>query len=686
MAHVKRVAIIVHEHDPVLETAGYNIRYIADEWRRAGLEVVTVRGPGAFVEADVAVLHVDLTVVPDEYVDLAARYPRTLNGAVRDISKRRVSSGLVLPGDGYEGPVLVKSDRNHGGRPEGRSVGRRRRLAGVAERLSEWLPWRFRRQLDPYGYTIFASPAAVPAGVWGNPRLVVQQFRPERRADGAYGLRRWTFMGDREYGGIAWSRFAIVKSSNSFAREPVASPPPALREIRRRLGFDYGKFDYALVDGEVFLYDANRTPTTGSLPHAGPGAPRLPRPRRHGGAGARLTALLPRTRPALTLGEIYGPGHVLSGRLPPRAAEWLTPDLAARDALTGAQLAVLGDLSALVNRGAATPAGLELLRDAGFAIDAEALHLFDADGDDYLAKLGALARAGRRIVLNHVHPVDELDPRAYWVPRDLMSFLNDKGNLADVVPDRHAVPRREVVPPGALASCIDAAFPLPAVVKASSPWSSGGGFDVAICRTPDDVRRAALRFAGCARIVVEEHLCLVRNVCLNYAVRSEGRVVFIGAAEQVCDAEGRFDGSWLGGEPLPAVLVDLGRRIVERGADLGWRGVAGLDAGIAADGRAVAFDLNFRLNASTAPLLVFEPGERASVARFRRFTGAGEAADVVRAARTALERGLLVPLAVHDPDAAGRPGARPRVAGLVAGASRDEVAERLAEMRSLGLT
>jgi hypothetical protein len=36
--------------------------------------------------------------------------------------------------------------------------------------------------------------------------------------------------------------------------------------MRARLGFDYGKFDYGIVDGQVVLYDVNRTPAASSDP------------------------------------------------------------------------------------------------------------------------------------------------------------------------------------------------------------------------------------------------------------------------------------------------------------------------------------------------------------------------------------------------------------------------------------
>jgi hypothetical protein len=44
-------------------------------------------------------------------------------------------------------------------------------------------------------------------------------------------------------------------------REVLAEPWPGIREIRKKLGFDYGKFDYVVQSGNVVLFDVNRTPT-----------------------------------------------------------------------------------------------------------------------------------------------------------------------------------------------------------------------------------------------------------------------------------------------------------------------------------------------------------------------------------------------------------------------------------------
>jgi hypothetical protein len=78
--------------------------------------------------------------------------------------------------------------------------------------------------------------------------------------DGLYCLRQWLFFGDREVGSIAYSRHPVVKANRIIKRERISEFPDELRRRREALGFDYGKFDYVIADGEVVLYDANRTP------------------------------------------------------------------------------------------------------------------------------------------------------------------------------------------------------------------------------------------------------------------------------------------------------------------------------------------------------------------------------------------------------------------------------------------
>jgi hypothetical protein len=63
---------------------------------------------------------------------------------------------------------------------------------------------------------------------------------------------------DQERNTAFYSPDPVIKSRNIVHHEP-AEVPDELRQKRRALKFDFGKFDYAVVDGSVVLYDANRT-------------------------------------------------------------------------------------------------------------------------------------------------------------------------------------------------------------------------------------------------------------------------------------------------------------------------------------------------------------------------------------------------------------------------------------------
>ena len=261
---MSHIAIVMHRHGS-MDDARYFLGAIANVWRETGHQVSVLRGPGERVEADLAILHVDLTVVPADHLNYLRTFPKALNTRVADISKRRISANLVRCGDGYDGPVIVKTNLNYGGQIEARHAARRG--SWLARRVRAWrarLPWSWQAELKIDDYQLFDMPAVVPRAVWLNPDLVVERFLPERH-DEHYCLRTWVFLGDRETNSLSFSKHPVIKSSNVLRREPVPDVPDELRRMRRELGFDFGKFDYAIVDGRVVLYDANRTPTLGSM-------------------------------------------------------------------------------------------------------------------------------------------------------------------------------------------------------------------------------------------------------------------------------------------------------------------------------------------------------------------------------------------------------------------------------------
>lgn len=271
----KKIAVLLHEEDASFESTDYLLRLMLEAWTAQGHDVEIVRGVGQFVPADAIIPHLDLTVTPDPYRDFLARYPLAVNGQVVDVSKSKISSNIVRKGDGYNGPVIVKTEWNYGGLPESRLKMKARPAPSIPERIIGKLasklglrrtgpmPWKFVESMDSGSYPVFPSPREVPDDVFENKNLVVEKFLPEVEG-GDYCLRYYYFFGDQEMNILLKSREKVVKGSNAFQCDEVPAPPE-LRAIRRRMGFDYGKFDYVLREGKVVLFDVNRTPSYSTL-------------------------------------------------------------------------------------------------------------------------------------------------------------------------------------------------------------------------------------------------------------------------------------------------------------------------------------------------------------------------------------------------------------------------------------
>jgi hypothetical protein len=270
------IAILTHVTDDFRQ-ARHLIHQIIPRWETMGFNVVVTTDVEPFVPAEVALLHVDLSVVPETCRRLAERYPRVLNGRVFDIRKRRFSQLVVNRNGPDPGSVMVKSDWNHGGRWDFRQrilessparLLRPLHLDNALYRALAWLEtkrsWPRRSWLSPDGYRVYSQRDQVPAEVWKNPNLVVERFISEREGP-YYCCRHWLFFGDREVGRRTMSLNPVVKAQSKL--EPLSDPvPDELRAIRHQTGFDYGKFDYGIVNGQVILYDMNRTPGISSHP------------------------------------------------------------------------------------------------------------------------------------------------------------------------------------------------------------------------------------------------------------------------------------------------------------------------------------------------------------------------------------------------------------------------------------
>lgn len=383
---------------------------------------------------------------------------------------------------------------------------------------------------------------------------------------------------------------------------------------------------------------------------------------------------------------MYGPGHVYLPRASAGSNQWLPKDPWVLDALTGAQLPLAGDTAVLCSAAVATPAGLQLLRDAGLRAGSNLL-TFSSEADR-IAQSRALARAGRRLIVQHRYPDEELAREAYWVDPELVSDLNNKGRLENWVSDA-ALPDRYVMPADQFTAEANR-IENPVVIKAATRLSTGGGCDVMPCRDAGSLDRAVELFGQSEQVVIEEFLAIKSNYCFHFAITHAGEIEYLGCAEQIAeDATMRFMGNWLGDEVTPPeALTAAARQVVDKARLAGYYGFLGIDGALLENGKSVIYDLNFRLNASSLPMAIYPAaakrhGASACLSRFWR--GTKDFSALLNSVRIAMDKGIFLPLGTMDPTGTGYPDARPMMNGLLLGTNRAELIDALAMLRALGL-
>lgn len=247
-AHDKKtIAVLWHEYQqqhPLHGRVSYMISHYADVWREDGHQVINIYGPTQFLPADVLIVHVDLSVVPPEYLRFAARFPVALNGTIGDIRKSTVSTLRVQANDPWLGPVIVKSDLNFAGIPE------RRIKSATSSPTGPMMG-------SPNDYRVFDRIAAVPRMVWSDPNVVVERFMPQIE-DGEYVIHNMVFLGERATCTKNFSKHPVIHASNQ-TRTSWVEPHPDVLALRKKLGFDMGKFDYVIHEGKPVVFDTNKT-------------------------------------------------------------------------------------------------------------------------------------------------------------------------------------------------------------------------------------------------------------------------------------------------------------------------------------------------------------------------------------------------------------------------------------------
>jgi hypothetical protein len=258
-----RIAVLFHaNHKPEDIGSDHAIGLIAGLWRKEGHEVRLLVGCREHWDADIAILHVDMSVVPRRYVKFVRRYPVLINGRILDIRKSRISRNLLHHNSNYEGRVIVKTDLNSAGIPERtlltnalwHRVRSRLRLDRAAER-----PLDFVKR-----YSIHESIRHIPADALVAPGMVIEKFVPETEGEW-YFVRRSFILGDRVISYRMGDKQPIVEAGLPGVFEWIENSPEVLA-VSRELGLDYGTIDYTTNGGEMVVLDVNKTPGRAAPP------------------------------------------------------------------------------------------------------------------------------------------------------------------------------------------------------------------------------------------------------------------------------------------------------------------------------------------------------------------------------------------------------------------------------------
>ena len=346
--------------------------------------------------------------------------------------------------------------------------------------------------------------------------------------------------------------------------------------------------------------------------------------------------------------SVFGPNAVLTARLPLSDTGANTADPHLCDAYTGPIAAIAGETPVICSAGVASPCGLDLLAAAGVPLSRE-LRTYRAT-EDFRRLVGDVVDNGERLLCQHVHGEHEVPAAACLVAPPLLRYLNNKANLPTIVGPEGSPKRTSISPEDVADLGVDETW----VLKVCSDDSSGGGFGVYVHQAHTPIAQPAFVQPG-AELIVEEYLDLVENWCVHFCVEAIDGPRLIGATEQIISGTGAYGGSRVGGTVLPPAAAALCQSVVERARELGFIGYCGIDTGLTSSGEVRVFDLNFRINASTPPLLVLNAVAAShgpsweGRGRWQTYRIDGSLSELVERLATVYPAANLVPIASYDP-------------------------------------
>jgi hypothetical protein len=346
-------------------------------------------------------------------------------------------------------------------------------------------------------------------------------------------------------------------------------------------------------------------------------------------------------------------------------------------------LTCLGKIPALCHRNAATEAALDFFRLAGIEPPSK-LDTY-ASNDEALSLATRFAAAGLRLasVFPHIEPIRALN--AGLVDPALYAWLNDKANLEFLCPAPF-IPKRRILSRDAAPQQPPNELSYPLYAKGAVAGANGGGTDVRRCTNDQELGEAFAWFADTAAfnaLILEEEISFTGTWCLNFAILDR-TIRWLGGAEQLFASPGKQDGSRIdpANQP-PNEAVDIGRDICAAAQAKGYRGLAGFDMCVDANGRVFFFDLNFRLAYCTCFVLLdgaMEDQTRVSLMCDSQVPG--PLSDALSRLEDLARAGSFVPLRLYDGTECKLGDAPSMVTGFVRGHDRDGARALVKEFES----
>lgn len=306
-----------------------------------------------------------------------------------------------------------------------------------------------------------------------------------------------------------------------------------------------------------------------------------------------------------TLGNnAFLPAHVaFAPRVNAGQLKFLGVPESAADTVSTTMMGALNGQPTVRHRSGATPETLAMIARSGIDVS-EDMRTFLTPEEAYRHAKG-LIREGYQLAWPYPPQKGQYPETANLVAPRLWRKLNSKRNLPLIVPDEYLAARTIIR--------IDTDSPpdisVPCHIKAGGDMPTGMGFAVRFCQSREDVEAAWGFFNsldGVDEIIAEEAVSVRACWCVSLSIDDAG-VRYLGAAEQLFSSPAQQVGSMIDDDdPFPEEGVKAAISVGENARTMGFRGPAGLDIGVTAEGRVVVFDPNFRPQGSTQQVL-FHP-------------------------------------------------------------------------------